>query len=159
MLRRAYDPKYKNKFPTYDDVSVCDEWLIFSKFKSWMENQDWKDNCLDKDLILYGNKVYSPDTCCFISSTVNAFLTERQNYRGEYPIGVYLDKTKNLYVADCGNPFTAKKIRLGRFKNPEDAHKAWLDKKLEFAILLAKTIKDKRAAKAIIQRYENYYTL
>lgn len=158
MLRRAYDLKYKKMFPTYNEVTVCNEWLLFSNFKSWMEKQDWKDNCLDKDLLVYGNKVYSPTTCCFIPSRVNAFLTERQNYRGEYPIGVYLDKTKNLYTAVCGDPFTAKKIRLGRFKSPEEAHQAWLNKKLELAIQLSKTIQDERASKALVQRYENYYT-
>ena len=43
---------------------------------------------LDKDILVKGNKIYSPDTCCFVPKEVNTVFTKRQSKRGDYPIGV-----------------------------------------------------------------------
>ena len=37
MLQRCYSEKSQLKHPTYKGCTVCDEWLIFSNFKTWME--------------------------------------------------------------------------------------------------------------------------
>ena len=37
MIERGYSNKVKERSPTYEDVSVCEEWLTFSKFKAWLE--------------------------------------------------------------------------------------------------------------------------
>ena len=49
MLRRCYSPRSLEKYPTYKGCTVCEEWLTFSTFKKWMENQEWEDRHLDKD--------------------------------------------------------------------------------------------------------------
>lgn len=68
MLSRCYGKYNKSqKFNSYDQVEVCQEWLRFSNFKSWMEKQDWESKELDKDLLSGESKIYSPETCCFIS--------------------------------------------------------------------------------------------
>lgn len=60
MIRRCYSKAQLGKNPNYEGCTVCDEWLTFSNFKSWMEKQDWEGKELDKDLLVRGNKVYSP---------------------------------------------------------------------------------------------------
>ena len=56
MLSRCYREKYHKVFPSYKDCSVCEEWNSFTNFKKWMEQQDYKDNVLDKDLEEYLDK-------------------------------------------------------------------------------------------------------
>lgn len=60
MLVRCYSPKRLEYRQSYAGCYVCDEWLTFSNFKSWMEKQDWEGKHLDKDLLQTGSKVYSP---------------------------------------------------------------------------------------------------
>lgn len=91
MLNRCYS---KKRHRCYSDSFVCEEWLVFSKFKSWMEKQDWEGKQLDKDLLLDGNKEYNPNFFCFIPKNLNLFITERKVTKGLYPIGV--DKRKGL---------------------------------------------------------------
>jgi hypothetical protein len=156
MLERGYNEKYKLRQPTYKDVTVCEEWLIFSVFKTWMEKQYHEGQQLDKDILIQGNKVYSPETCVFVSRQVNNFLLDREASRGKYRIGACLHKASGKFMAQCSNPFTAKKDHLGYFISEDDAHNAWLTKKLEHAKALAATQTDERVAKALIARYENY---
>lgn len=123
MLKRCYSDNYQIKYPTYKGCAVCEEWLIFSNFKSWMVNQDWKNKDLDKDILITGNKFYSPDTCIFVSHEINMILTDRAAARGKWPIGVCFNKQSNKYQAQC--VVGGSKKYLGLFKTPEDASKAY----------------------------------
>ena len=156
MLRRVYDEKYHKRFPTYVGCSVADEWLLFSNFKAWMEKQEWDGKSLDKDLLVRGNKVYSPDTCIFIDQRVNTFLTESTATRGDYPIGVNFRQSSGKFAASCCDITTSKRKHIGYFSCPNEAHKAWLAFKLEQAKILAAEQTDPRVAKALIDRYQNY---
>lgn len=71
MIQRCYDKKVHKKYkPEYKDKSVCEEWLNYSNFKIWFDEHyvPRKNNQidLDKDLLVQGNKVYSPETCVFL---------------------------------------------------------------------------------------------
>ena len=71
MVQRCYDKKIHKKYkPEYKDKSVCEEWLNYSNFKIWFDEHyvQCKNNQidLDKDLLVQGNKVYSPETCVFL---------------------------------------------------------------------------------------------
>lgn len=156
MLGRCYNINHLKRYPRYENCSVCDEWLTFSNFKLWAETQNWEGRHLDKDLLVRDNKVYSPETCCFISGAVNNFIIERNASRGEWPIGVSWHKRDQRFIASCGNPFTGKGTYIGFFSTPEEAHQAWLTRKLELAKLLAAEQDDPRVAKALVERYENY---
>lgn len=156
MLTRCYYERYRFKYPSYKDCFVCDEWLRFSVFKAWMETQDWEGKELDKDLLIPNNKVYSPETCLLISNRVNQFILENGARRGEYPIGVYLNKPSGKFLAQCYSIVTGRQQHLGYFDNPEEAHEAWRIFKLEQAKLLASEQSDKRVALALVNRYENY---
>lgn len=127
MIKRCYDPNNLKRHPTYNDCYVCDEWLVYSNFKSWFDENYVGGHELDKDILVKGNKVYSPDTCCFIPHEINTLLLKRQNARGDYPIGVYYDKTRNKYAS--GLNIRGKRFTLGRFLTPEEAFQAYKNAK------------------------------
>lgn len=156
MLERCYSTKTQEKYPTYKGCVVSDEWLTFSNFKRWMECQDWEGKHLDKDLLFVGNKVYSAETCVFVTRFVNNFTLERLNDRGEWLIGVCWHKATGMFISRCSNPFTKKREHLGLFTSELEAHQVWLKRKLELAHLLAAEQTDTRVAKALIERYTNY---
>jgi hypothetical protein len=153
MLERCYSKKYLERKPSYIGTSVCNEWLYASAFKKWMEQQDWRDKCLDKDIIVPGSKLYSPDTCAFVLNATNLFVIASDASRGDYPIGVNLCKRTGKYQARCGNPFTRKQEHLGYFSTPGDAHEAWRKRKHELAQLVAARESDLRVVEALKKRY------
>lgn len=133
MIKRCFDEKTKEKNPTYKNVTCCNEWLLFENFYEWLHKQEnfekWftsnGDWGLDKDILIKGNKIYSPKTCCLVPRNVNLLFTNRANYRGKYPIGVCLDKRNGEYMARCCNPFTGKYVTIGRYSTPEKAFLAY----------------------------------
>ena len=155
MLNRCYSATVHKSHPSYKDCSVCDEWLIFSNFKAWMEQQDWGDKQLDKDLLVEGNKVYSPDTCVFVHVKINNFIINRPRGRGEYLLGVHLNKRGNRFLSQCNNPFTGKREHVGSFMTELEAHIAWKKRKHELACMLSESeyCNDDRIKKVLLTRY------
>ena len=153
MLERCYSKKFLESNQSYIDASVCSEWLYATAFKKWMEQQDWRDKSLDKDIIAPGSKLYSPDTCAFVLAATNTFVIASDAIRGDYPIGVTLYKRTGKYQASCKNPFTGKQEHLGYFSTPEEAHKAWRKRKHELAQLVAAKESDIRIVEALKKRY------
>ena len=127
MLERGYSQKLKSKFPTYKDVTVCEEWHRFSTFKAWMETQDWEGRELDKDILVEGNKVYSPATCCFVSHRVNSFFLDCKKNRGNCPIGVSYDKYHKRYKSYIS--INKRRKHLGYFNDYIEAANTWLTAK------------------------------
>lgn len=156
MISRCYNHNFLKANPSYKDCSVVPEWHYFMTFRAWMEKQDWEGNCLDKDILVPGNKIYGPDTCVFIDQKVNKFLNEREKSRGQFPIGVDFRKVTGNYRASCWDVVTGKRKHLGHFSSPEKAHEAWLNFKLEQACILALSQNDIRVAEALVNRYKNY---
>jgi len=150
MLRRCYSAAYHKQKPSYIGTKTHDDWKYASAFKSWMQNQDWEGRQLDKDLLVPNNKIYSPETCVFLSPLVNSFLTERSANRGDYPLGVH--KYFNKFAASCNN-LGGKRIHLGYFYTQEEAHLAWKRQKHEIACSLAEKETDVRIIQALITRY------
>ena len=123
LLSRCYSKAALTKRPLYGECSICSEWLVFSNFKSWMITQDWENKQLDKDLKILGNKIYSPDTCLFISDDLNRFLNENESKRGNYPIGVTAKSGK--FASYVGNK------HISYHETPESAHESWLIHKMK----------------------------
>lgn len=153
MIARCYSARQQERRPSYKGCTVSAEWLTFSNFKSWMEKQDWEGKQLDKDILFEGNKIYSPETCVFVTRKVNMFTVDRGSDRGEWLIGVNWYKPLEKFQASCSNPFTKKRDHLGYFTYEQQAHNAWARRKLELARLLAAEQSDPRVAKALIDRY------
>lgn len=158
MLERCFSAKSQEKYPTYGDCTVCEEWRYLSNFIKWVDsqpNRDWENCDLDKDFLIQGNKHYSPDTCVFIEESLNNFITDNSKNRGKYMIGVSgRGSNKNPYQAQCNNPTTGKKEYLGMFPTEMEAHLAWKAKKHEHARNLAELQSDQRLKKALIDRYK-----
>jgi len=132
MLKRCYSKRFHESRPTYKGCTVCEEWLTFSNFKSWMEKQDWEGKHLDKDLLIEDNKVYSPETCIFISPEVNTFIEWGTNKRS-LPRGVCWCKDKNKYRA-FGKGGNNKTIYLGQSNDFIECHLFWVEYKLKSTI-------------------------
>lgn len=76
---------------------------------------------IDKDIIQKGNKIYSPETCCFVPQEINNIFTKRQEYRGNYSIGV--NRRKNKYASSINK--NGQHFWLGTFETLEDAFGAY----------------------------------
>lgn len=137
MLQRCFDKELKEKYPVYQDVICCDEWLLYENFYEWLCSQSNFDRwmiddkwAVDKDILIKGNKEYNPNTCCLVPMNVNNLFTNRKSKRGKYPIGV--SKNKNLFMARCRNLLTDKLEYIGtNYKNPIDAFYAYKKRKEE----------------------------
>ena len=143
----------KRELPTYEGCTICEEWKYFSKFKTWFDTQTYEEGYhLDKDLLVYQNKIYSPNTCILLPQTINKFMTKRQNSRGLYPLGVsykhesedMINKLHNCYSASTSGGSNRKSKWLGSFDNVKDAHRAWQLAKIERAEVLKKEQTDIR---------------
>tara|TARA_R110000851_G_scaffold324483_1_gene491805 strand:- start:87 stop:656 length:570 start_codon:yes stop_codon:yes gene_type:complete len=66
----------------YKGASVDPRWRRFSAFRSWAVSQPYSvGNVLDKDIKMgVTTKIYSPDTCMFVSPRLNAACMRAKGY-------------------------------------------------------------------------------
>ncbi len=130
MLKRCYSSRFHKQYPSYIGCSVCPEWCYFSKFRFWMENQKWEGMELDKDILVKGNRVYSPDTCCFIPQAINVLFStgRKRKHNLHLPEGVKLGSNGNYRVQLRIRPGVTYCKTLPTFK---EAHIHALEKKIE----------------------------
>ena len=141
MLERC-SGKIQEKRPTYKDVSCCEEWLCYANFKKWYDDNyyeiDGKRMNLDKDILVKGNKIYSPETCIFVPTKINSLFIKSDKARGTLPIGVYTKNNKTYGVVSINNQY------LGRgFNTPEEAFYAYKNAKEKYIKQVAEEYKDK----------------
>lgn len=127
MIHRCFNKEYMKKYPTYQNVTCCDEWLLFENFYEWLHSQENFDKWgngenwgLDKDILIKGNKTYSPDACCLVPMNVNILFIKRDAKRGDFPIGVSWNKSGG-FQAECKNHLTGKSEYLGWRLIPEQS--------------------------------------
>lgn len=117
MIQRCYEEGYGEKFPAYSKCSVISDWHNLQNFKAWVKQQTslgfyqegWE---LDKDLLVRGNKVYSPDTCVFLPGRLNQLQQVKKNSHYNFLPGVNFDKEKNKFKAEVN--FNGKRYYLPR---------------------------------------------
>ena len=162
MLQRCFDDKFKEKYPTYKDVTCCERWLCFANFLEDLEilKQEYNWNVdeklqLDKDILHKGNKIYSLENCVLVPDYINFLFTKRDTKRGVYPIGVTYHKGAKKYEARCN--INGKKIGLGYYNTVEEAFNVYkIAKENEIkrvandCILKGFITKDNRLYKAMI---------
>lgn len=100
MIERCYSNyEYWN---TYKDVTVCDRWLVFANFledikyiegyELWLNHPNERI-ALDKDIKGNGSKIYSLETCCFVTieDNVKEIRTRynEEHFGGDNKIKVY----------------------------------------------------------------------
>ena len=141
MLTRCYSRKYQNKKPTYIGCTVSENFKNFQFFAEWCQSQIGFGNngwVLDKDILIRGNKMYSPDTCCFVPKEINHLL--KTKIRGkELPLGVYQNKRSGRY---CASFHAGAYNFLGCYVCPSEAHFAYKVAKESHIKEVANTWKD-----------------
>ena len=159
LLKRCLSERVKTKRPTYRDVTCCDEWLSFANFFEWVNKEvGYKGRpigmALDKDIIIRGNKVYSPSTCAFVPEVVNGLVSDNKSTRGVLPVGVHLDSFSGKYVAQFG--FFGKSKHIGYYTDPNEAFAAYKIAKEAQIKVVASQYKDviKKEAYDALMRWE-----
>ena len=152
MLMRTYCEFYRAERPTYQDVTVCEEWLSFTTFREWMEGEDWEGNELDKDIIVSGNREYRADRCLFVSRAVNGLLNNHANARGAYPCGVTEEYGGGKYRARI--KMYSKEKYLGYFDTVNEASQAYKTAKKAHIETIAATQTDARIRDGLLRHAE-----
>lgn len=130
MIRRCYDPNVFKKLPTYINCSVDPRWHNFQVFAEWYYNNSKKIRGikfhLDKDLLIDGNKVYSPETCVILPARINLFLANKKSNNVSGFIGVSFDSASKKWRATCHDFHKHGNITLGCCDDPEKASLMYL---------------------------------
>jgi hypothetical protein len=122
MIERCYNEKIQEKYTTYKNCSVDKSWFNFQNFAEWCKSSYVEGWHLDKDILVKGNKIYSPETCCFVPQEINSLFVKNEVNRGDYVIGVSFYKGR--YRAFI-NKKSERLIYLGTFDTPEEAFQAY----------------------------------
>lgn len=125
ILERCYSLRFKDNSSTYLGCSVAEDWYNFQNFAEWYEKnynsntmQGWH---LDKDILFKGNKIYSPETCCFVPASINILFVRGESHRGKYLIGVY--KNRNNYTAYIHRG--GRKVTMGTYEVEKEAFEVY----------------------------------
>lgn len=154
MITRCYCEKYLSKKLTYKGCSITKEWLLFSNFKKWMIKQEWKGKELDKDLLVQGNKIYSPETCLMVTREINLLISDNLAAKGKYPTGVHLKKKNNKFQARCSVDGIRKS--LGYYDTAQEAELVY--KEFKSKLILEAALKQQEPLKSALIRISKSYT-
>lgn len=142
MMSRCYNEKFKNNRKTYQNCAVCEEWHNFSNFAKWYDENYYEiDNetmCLDKDILIKGNKLYSPKTCVFVPQRINSLFTKCDKTRNCL-IGTR--KFKGKYISSFH--FNGNTKHLGYYEKEIDAFNKYKEAKEKYIKQIADEYKDK----------------
>ena len=86
MIERCYNEKRRHVHKAYEDCSVCNEWLNYQTFCKWYYENYYSTGegrmHLDKDILVKGNRIYSPKTCVFVPQRINMMFIHQPNKLG-----------------------------------------------------------------------------
>ena len=121
LMSRVHEPRVAHYF----GLSICEDWLTFSKFNAWVDEHFVEGYSLDKDILHEGNMCYGPEYCIFVPQWVNT-IAITPNRKRDLPTGVY--RNGKGYMAQlrkrAGNSTT-----VGTYSTPMLAYKAYLQAK------------------------------
>lgn len=138
MMNRCYGDN--KKWAAYRGCSVHRDWHNFQSFAEWYENQNKEKSWeLDKDVLVKGNKIYSPETCRLVPSEINVMFTSNAINRGSLPIGVVFERGR--FVASIS--IKGERVYLGSYATQEQAFEAYKKAKEENIKYTAESYKDR----------------
>ncbi len=142
MINRCYNAKFHERQPQYRGCKVCEEWLNYSNFKVWYDQNKVPGLSLDldKDILFKGNREYSTATVAFVPHEINTLFINGKKNRGDLPLGVHFDKSKGKYRAEMN--FMSHSIKLGCFDTAEAAFARYKEYKEDFIKDIAGQYKD-----------------
>ena len=114
MHTRESNDNYHISRPLSAGITICPEWMYFSNFYKWVNSQSnfpyliqqSERICVEKDILIKNNKLYSPLTCCLVPSSINALVCIHSTIRGKYPLGVTEACNGRYVIAKWQNPIT-----------------------------------------------------
>lgn len=138
MIARCYDPKTHKLKPYYALCTADIEWLNFSNYREWHKENAMGNNKLDldKDVLIQGNTVYSPDTCTLIPHFINTIFEERG-----LETNIVLNNKTGKY--DVTMSVLGKREDVGTFDTEEEARQGFLDYKKNYIRTIAQKSKGK----------------
>ena len=131
----------------YEDAILDESWYNLQNFLEWAVEQIGNSNkesngrywCIDKDILVEGNKRYSKDTCIFVPNEVNVFFCRKEigntGYLGVNYIKPATKGAKEGYIARCH--FGGERKYLGYYDTPNLAYQAYRTAKVKAAKELA----------------------
>lgn len=146
MMRRCYCEKLHIRKPSYSNCSVDVIWHDYQNFYLWCLENYIEGFVLDKDILIKGNKIYGPNTCCFVPKEINGLFCLTNKLRGNLPIGVSVKGKK--YRARF-KKFGIEQT-LGVFDTPEEAFNSYSKNKKLYIIELANKFKTQISEKTYI---------
>lgn len=129
MLARCYSNYRHTINKTYSDCTVCEEWHLYSNFEKWFNKHYKNGQQLDKDIMVPGNKIYSPSTCCFVPGAINTLIISKQTKMTKLPTGVSITENGSYQVIV---KYHGKPKRVGTFKTIKEARKAYITYKKNY---------------------------
>lgn len=150
MLRRCYAEEYQERHPNYNGCTVDPRWHYFMAFREWLVQEGFvRGLAIDKDLLVPGNKVYSPETCILVTQSLNNFTTMNKSTRTiNLPTGVRKASNSNKYQSMIKVDNQA--VCLGTYDTPEEASKVYLNKKSEVALIYSERETNPKIKQALI---------
>lgn len=155
MKTRCYNKNYHKAKPDYKECSVCEEWLNDKQaFCEWVDENYYRIDGepsveLDKDILVQGNKIYSPSTCIFAPRRINdLFIHSGNKKKNGLPLGVYKDNNNkytvscNITVFDKEEPYK-KSVVFHGFTTPDEAAEVYRQHKKAEIIYIADCYKDR----------------
>lgn len=129
LKRTEIGGKFQRRYPAYSGVALGFD--SYQQFADWAiaqpgyksRDSEGKIFQLDKDILMQGCKLYSPETCAFVPAYLNAILNISSRARGSLPLGVSLDPSTGKYRARAKK--RGRTIGLGSFSSELEAHRAW----------------------------------
>lgn len=124
MLRRCYSEYSLSRYPTYRDVTVCEDWCNYQNFAEWW-HANYRDSwTLDKDIVKPGNRIYCPEYCRYVPKQINTQFNHIRSDKGACETGVCIDSRNGRFLAkvksDC------KTVNLGSYLTQAEARAAYL---------------------------------
>jgi len=148
ILRKSYSERFKLRSPTYRDCTMDSKWHNYQVFAKWYHENQKESFELDKDILIKRNKIYSPETCCFVPKEINLLFVKRNSKRGPHPIGVSFHKKRQIFYVIMSK--NNKNVGLGTFNTAEEAFLAYKHGKEKHIKEVAEKWKDKIDKKAYL---------
>lgn len=127
MFEKCYSEKYQEKNPYYKGCKVAEIWHDYSNFYKWYNENYYEVKNekmqLDKDIVVKGNRIYSPETCVFVPSHINSLIANSKRTRGNYPVGVTYRPERHRFVARIS--MDNKISNIGSFATANEAFNAY----------------------------------
>ena len=143
MIERCYGKNSTLKLRGYEST-MCEEWHNFQNFAKWYSENYYEVGeekmCVDKDILIKGNTIYSPQTCCIVPNSINCLMMGSDSVRGEYPIGVSF-REGHGYYARCNDGHN-NTIMIGVYADPYSAFLAYKEYKENTIKQIATSLKE-----------------